>query len=87
MSDSVWLQKRIAIKPLARGFHLITDVIVEQLPELNQLELGLVHLFIQHSSASLAINENADPSVRVDMESGFNKIAPEIGRASCRERV
>ena len=77
MSNSVWLQKRISLKPKSRGFHLITDVIIAQLPELKQLEIGLAHLFIQHSSASLAINENADPSVRVDMESGFNKIAPE----------
>lgn len=77
MSDTLWIQKRIAISPKARGFHLITDIVITQLPELKQLEVGLAHLFIQHSSASLAINENADPSVRVDMESGFNKIAPE----------
>ncbi len=56
---------------------MITDVVVDQLPELMQLNIGLAHLFIQHTSASLAVNENADPSVRVDMESGFNKIAPE----------
>lgn len=60
-----------------RGFHLVTDEIVKQIPELSELNVGLLHLFVQHTSASLAINENADPDVRIDMESFFNKTIPE----------
>ncbi len=73
----MWLQKEIQLKPKARGFHLLTDEILRQLPELNQVEIGLLHLFIKHTSASLAINENADPTVRTDMESHFNHMVPE----------
>lgn len=58
-----------------RGFHLITDVILRHLPDLPQT--GMLFLFIKHTSAGLTINENADPSVRVDFESSFNKLAPE----------
>lgn len=73
----MWLQKEIRLKPRARGFHLITAEIVQQLPELADFSVGLVHIFIQHTSASLTINENADPTVRVDFESVFNRLVPE----------
>ena len=73
----MWFQKRLELSPRAKGFHLITDEIVSQLPELSGLRVGLLHLFIQHTSASLSINENADPSVRADMEAHFRHAVPE----------
>jgi secondary thiamine-phosphate synthase enzyme len=73
----MWIQKKIALKKRQRGFHLITEELLTQLPELREVRVGLLHIFIQHTSASLAINENADPSVRQDMESHFNVLAPE----------
>ena len=73
----MWLQKTIQLKPRHRGFHLITDEIQQQIPELRQFRVGLVHCFIQHTSASLTINENADPSVRSDLEAHFNHSVPE----------
>lgn len=72
-----WQQKEIYLKARPRGFHLVTAEIVHQLPELAQLEVGLLHLWIQHTSASLSINENADPDVRLDFESFFNRLMPE----------
>ena len=66
-------QIEINLKPFSRGFHLITDDIVSKLPDFT----GIVHVFIQHTSASLTINENADPSVRVDFETHFNKLVSE----------
>lgn len=73
----MWIQKEVNISPKKRGFHLITDEIVRQLPELSQVSVGLAHIFIQHTSASLTINENADPTVREDFESFFNRAVPE----------
>lgn len=73
----MWIQKQIKLPPKKRGFHLITKELCSNLPELKQIEKGLLHLFIQHTSASLAINENADPDVRADMEAFFSRIAPE----------
>lgn len=73
----MWSQKEIRLKPRNRGFHLVTDEIVSQLPELREVKVGLLHVFIQHTSASLTINENADPTVRVDFESHFNHAVPE----------
>lgn len=73
----MWLQKEIKLSPRKRGFHLVTDEILRQLPELRKLEIGLLNVFIKHSSASLTINENADPTVRVDFESYFNNVVPE----------
>ena len=73
----MWLQKTITLKAQRRGFHLITSEILQQLPELANVNIGLAHLFIQHTSASLTINENADPTVRQDMESHFNHFVPE----------
>ena len=72
-----WFQKEILLPAKSRGFHLVTSEITGQLPELRRYSLGLAHIFIKHTSASLAINENADPSVRTDMESHFNIMAPE----------
>jgi len=72
-----WLQQQITVGPFPRGFHLITRRIVDACPELRSLRIGLAHIFIQHTSASLTINENADPDVRVDLESAINSIAPE----------
>ena len=73
----MWHQKVLELHSRPRGFHLVTDEILGQLSELRQFRVGLAHLFIQHTSASLTINENADPSVRTDMESHFNHCAPE----------
>lgn len=72
-----WLQKQITLPPRHRGFHLITAEIRQALPELHRIQVGLLHVFIQHTSASLSINENADPHVRHDMETAINLIAPE----------
>ena len=73
----MWQQKTIQLNPRSRGFHLITDEIERALPELAEVGIGILHLFIQHSSASLTINENADPTVRSDMEKHFNQFVPE----------
>lgn len=72
-----WFQKEILLPSFPRGFHLITGEILGQLPELQEFRVGLAHVFIQHTSASLALNENADPTVRGDMERHFNVLAPE----------
>lgn len=73
----MWIQKKIKIQIKRRGFHLVTNEIIQLLPELNEIKVGLLHLFIQHTSASLAINENADPDVRSDMESYFSRTVVE----------
>ncbi len=73
----MWLQKEIHLKPRARGFHLVTDEILRELPELRELKVGMMNLFIMHTSAALTINENADPTVRQDFESYFNHAVPE----------
>lgn len=73
----MWLQKSIKLRARSRGFHLVSDEIFEALPELGTINVGLLHLFLQHTSASLSINENADGSVRRDMESHFDQLAPE----------
>lgn len=70
-------QKEIKLLPFKRGFHLITDVIVKNLPELKEISMGFIQVFIKHTSASLTINENADSSVRLDFESHLNKMVPE----------
>lgn len=72
-----WYQHTISLPPLSRGFHLVTRNVLEALPELPRIESGVLHVFIQHTSASLTINENADPDVPVDLEASFNAIAPE----------
>lgn len=71
------IQKEIRLGARPRGFHLITEEIIRGFPELRQFNSGIAHIFIQHTSASLTINENADPDVRVDLESYFNRHVPE----------
>lgn len=71
------VQKEISLKPYQRGFHLITSEILEAIPEIRSIKKGVCQVFIQHTSASLTINENADPTVREDFESHFNKMVPE----------
>ena len=73
----MWIQKTISLSPYSRGFHLIIDSIVENIPEMSQIKTGLLHLFIKHTSASLTINEDADSTVRTDFESHFNQLVPE----------
>jgi secondary thiamine-phosphate synthase enzyme len=70
-------QKQITLSPKPRGFHLITDEILDQIPELRNVKTGIAHIFIRHTSAGLTINENADPSVRRDFETHFNRMVPE----------
>jgi secondary thiamine-phosphate synthase enzyme len=70
-------QREICLKPYRRGFHLITREVVAALPELGKVRAGLLHVFIQHTSASLTVNENADPTVRADFEAHFNRMVPE----------
>ena len=72
-----WFQKSIRLPALKRGFHLITDLVTAELPELEKMNIGLAHIFIRHTSASLTINEDADPTVRQEFESQFNKMVPE----------
>ncbi len=73
----MWIQKEFQLRARPRGFHIITDEILQQLPELRQCKLGLLNILIKHTSASLTINENADPSVRKDFESYFNRAVAE----------
>jgi secondary thiamine-phosphate synthase enzyme len=72
-----FVQKEFKIKPYSRGFHLITGDILSRIPELSTIKTGMCQVFIKHTSASLTINENADPTVRKDFESHFNKYVPE----------
>ena len=73
----MWQQKTLTLKPRKRGFHLITQEVLQQLPQIKQINIGLLNLFITHTSASLTINENADPTVRLDLESHTNQLVPE----------
>jgi|TARA_B100001964_G_scaffold55352_1_gene62580 secondary thiamine-phosphate synthase enzyme len=73
----MWLQKKILISPKPRGFHLITTDIINNINIIRTVKNGLLNLFIKHTSASLTINENTDPTVRDDFESHFNQIIPE----------
>ena len=71
------MQRQIELAPRPRGFHLVTEDILAGIPELPQVSVGLLHLFIQHTSASLSINENADGDVPLDLEDSFAALAPE----------
>lgn len=73
----LFIQEEIVLQPRPRGFHLITAEIENQLPQLRNVSVGTAHVFIKHTSASLCVNENADPSVRVDMEAFFNRAVSE----------
>ena len=75
--ELMWDQKQILVPPFSRGFHLITDEILNQCLEIQNINIGLLHIFIKHTSASLTLNEDADPTVRQDFESHFNKMIPE----------
>lgn len=70
-------QQAIQLRERKRGFHLITAEVLQALPQLKEINAGMCQVFIQHTSASLTINENADPTVRKDFETYFNKVAPE----------
>ena len=73
----IWYQKEITLKPRGRGFHLVTDEILNQFPEIKNINTGLIHIHIKHTSASITLNENYDPNVRGDMERYFNKTVKE----------
>jgi secondary thiamine-phosphate synthase enzyme len=73
----MWLQREIAFEARPRGFHLVTDEVVDALPELRSVKTGLLHLFMLHTSASLTLNENASPDVRRDFETWFRRAVPE----------
>ena len=77
----MWYSQQLNLKARPRGFHIITAEIIDALPQLAQVRVGLLHVFIQHTSASLCINENADPSVRRDFLSVFNRLIPDDARA------
>ncbi|MGY5451199.1 secondary thiamine-phosphate synthase enzyme YjbQ [Agarivorans sp. MS3-6] len=73
----MWLQRLVRLKARPRGFHLITEELILQLPEIQDFRVGLCHLLLQHTSASLSLNENADPTVRADLEAHLNKMVPQ----------
>jgi secondary thiamine-phosphate synthase enzyme len=73
----MWIQRSITLEARPRGFHLITREVIEGVPELAELRIGMAHVFIRHTSASLTLNENASPDVRRDFESWFNEAVPE----------
>jgi secondary thiamine-phosphate synthase enzyme len=73
----MWIQTQITLSPRPRGFHLVTDEVVAGVPELSSLRVGIAVVFMQHTSASLTLNENASPDVRRDFESYFNEAVPE----------
>ncbi|WP_249678450.1 secondary thiamine-phosphate synthase enzyme YjbQ [Pseudomonas abieticivorans] len=73
----MWQQTLITLRPRPRGFHLVTNELLESLPQVRSCRIGLLHLWLQHTSASLTINENADPAVRRDFERFFNRMVPE----------
>lgn len=77
MGGMFWQQTLISLKPRARGFHLISAEVEQALPELTRCRVGLLHLWLQHTSASLTVNENADPAVRRDFERFFNRLVPQ----------
>lgn len=73
----MWLQKEFTLRSRNKGFHLITDEILSNTPEIHQVKIGLINILLKHTSASLTLNENADPDVRSDMKNYFNEIVPE----------
>ena len=76
-NKAMWIQKEITLKPKPRGFHIITHEIEQQVPEIENVKIGIANIFIKHTSASLTLNENVSPDVRSDMEKHFNKMVPE----------
>ncbi|MCP4788201.1 MAG: YjbQ family protein [Fuerstiella sp.] len=77
MSVTNWMQREIVLPQFSRGCHLVTSHILQEVPEVRDIQVGLLHVFIQHTSASLTLNEDADPDVLVDMNMALNKLAPE----------
>ncbi|PVD30369.1 hypothetical protein C0Q70_09634 [Pomacea canaliculata] len=75
--QTAWYQKEVTLSSKKRGCHLVTEEIVKKVPDIEQISVGLAHIHIKHTSASLALNENWDPDVRVDTEMMLNKIVPE----------
>ena len=73
----MWIQKEITLKSRSKGFHLVTDEILSYIPEIKEIKIGLINILLKHTSASLTINENADPDVRIDMKKYFDEIVPE----------
>ena len=73
----MWQQREIELRARPRGFHLVTDEIVDGVPELSELGVGLAHLFLRHTSASLTLNENASPDVRHDFATWFDRAVPD----------
>ena len=73
----MWIQKHITLPAYKKGFHILTDIIHDELPEISQYNKGMLHLQLMHTSASLSINESADPDVRIDMEEYFQRLIPE----------
>ena len=73
----MWAQREIVLQPMPRGFHLVTREVLGALPELAQVRVGLLHLFVRHTSASLTLNENASPDVRSDFSAYFDRAVPE----------
>ena len=73
----MWVQRTLTLPAKARGFHLVTDNVVDVMPEIATVQTGMVQVFLQHTSASLTINENADPDVRVDFETAMNHAVPD----------
>ncbi len=73
----MWLQRDVELRPRPRGFHLVTGEVLEAVPELRALRVGIVHVFVRHTSASLTLNENASPDVRRDFETWFTHAVPD----------
>lgn len=73
----MWIQRTFQLPAVSRGFHLVTHHVVDSVPEIGKIETGWMHVFLQHTSASLTLNENADPDVRVDFETAINHMVPE----------
>ena len=73
----MWAQHEVVLDPRPRGFHLVTDEVVRGVPEIGSLQVGIAHVFIKHTSAALTINENADPSVRRDFRTWFDRAVPD----------
>ena len=73
----IWVQRPVRLEPRPRGFHLVTDEVVDAVPELERIGVGMANVFIRHTSASLTLNENASPAVRRDFRSWFDRAVPE----------
>ncbi len=73
----IWIQEEVRLEPRSRGFHLVTREVERAVPRLSEIRVGIAHVFIKHTSASLTLNENASPDVRSDFESWFNEAVPE----------